>query len=141
METRAMEIRSAADASTVRARSEWFTGTVWQDPLLEAPEPARVKVVRVTLDPEHAQPGTLIHSVERCTCSQAWDARRPGVAQCASFVLATQSGFRQARSTGTEQPQPSRWFISRSTSTAMASTWTGSRPSPTRTETPPRPDP
>jgi len=37
-----MEIKSAADAATVRARSEWFTGTVWQDPLLEAPEPARV---------------------------------------------------------------------------------------------------
>ena len=46
-----MEIRSASDAATVRARSEWFTGTVWQDPLLEAPEPARVKVVRVTFEP------------------------------------------------------------------------------------------
>ena len=30
-----MEIKSAADAATVRARSDWFTGTVWQDPLLE----------------------------------------------------------------------------------------------------------
>ena len=46
-----MEIKSAADAATVRARSDWFTGTVWQDPLLEAPDPARVKVVRVTFEP------------------------------------------------------------------------------------------
>ena len=46
-----MEIKSAADVATVRARSEWFTGTVWQDPLLEAPEPARVKMVRVTFEP------------------------------------------------------------------------------------------
>ena len=46
-----LEIKSAADAATVRARSDWFTGTVWQDPLLEAPDPARVKVVRVTFEP------------------------------------------------------------------------------------------
>ena len=46
-----MEIRSAADAATLRAREGWFTGTVWQDPLHEAPAPARVKVVRVSFEP------------------------------------------------------------------------------------------
>jgi quercetin dioxygenase-like cupin family protein len=78
METRAMEIRSAADASTVRARGEWFTGTVWQDPLLEAPEPARVKVVRVTFEPGartawHTHPlGQTLHVLSGVGRAQTW---------------------------------------------------------------------
>jgi quercetin dioxygenase-like cupin family protein len=46
-----MEIRSAASAPTRRGKSEWFTGTVWQDPIVEAPEPARVRAVSVSFEP------------------------------------------------------------------------------------------
>ena len=73
-----MEIRSAADASTVRARSEWFTGTVWQDLLLEAPEPARVKMVRVTFEPGartawHTHPlGQTLHVLSGVGRAQTW---------------------------------------------------------------------
>jgi quercetin dioxygenase-like cupin family protein len=73
-----MEIKSAADAATVRARSEWFTGTVWQDPLLEAPEPARVKVVRVTFEPGartawHTHPlGQTLHVLSGVGRAQTW---------------------------------------------------------------------
>ena len=73
-----MEIKSAADAATVRARSAWFTGTVWQDPLLEAPEPARVKMVRVTFDPGartawHTHPlGQTLHVLSGVGRAQTW---------------------------------------------------------------------
>src|SRR3712207_9585222 len=73
-----MEIKSAADAATVRARSEWFTGTVWQDPLLEAPEPARVKMVRVTFEPGartawHTHPlGQTLHVLSGVGRAQSW---------------------------------------------------------------------
>src|ERR687883_667231 len=46
-----MEITSASDSPTRYVRPEWFTGTVWQEPLVEAPGPARVKAVRVTFAP------------------------------------------------------------------------------------------
>ena len=83
-----MEIKSAADAATVRARSEWFTGPVWQDPLLEAPEPARVKMVRVTFEPGartawHTHPlGQTLHVLSGVGRAQTWGgpvrALRPG---------------------------------------------------------------
>jgi quercetin dioxygenase-like cupin family protein len=31
--------------------AEWFTGTVWQDPIIEAPEPARLRAVWVRFEP------------------------------------------------------------------------------------------
>ena len=73
-----MEIKSAAAAATVRARSEWFTGSVWQDPLLEAPEPARVKMVRVTFEPGartawHTHPlGQTLHVLSGVGRAQTW---------------------------------------------------------------------
>lgn len=45
-----MEIHRAGRA-TRRANAEWFTGTVWQDPIVEAPEPARVRAVSVAFEP------------------------------------------------------------------------------------------
>ena len=41
----------AGDRKTKRANSDWFTGTVWQDPIVEAPEPARVRAARVAFEP------------------------------------------------------------------------------------------
>jgi len=34
-----------------RASSDWFTGTVWQDPIVEADEPSRVRAVTVHFEP------------------------------------------------------------------------------------------
>lgn len=36
---------------TLRASSEYFTGTVWQDPIVEAPAPANLRALRVSFEP------------------------------------------------------------------------------------------
>lgn len=46
-----MDVHRAGKRPTRRANSDWFTGTVWQDPINEAPEPARVRAVSVTFEP------------------------------------------------------------------------------------------
>jgi len=73
-----MEITSASDAPTRSVRPEWFTGTVWQEPLVEAPAPARVKAVRVTFAPGartawHTHTlGQTLHIVSGVGRVQAW---------------------------------------------------------------------
>ena len=37
--------------ATLRASSDYFTGTVWQDPLIEAPAPANLRALRVSFEP------------------------------------------------------------------------------------------
>src|SRR3954447_22718548 len=111
MEAASMGIRSAADRPTARACAEWFTGTVWQDPLVEAPAPARVKAVRVTFEPGartvwHTHPlGQTLHVLSGVGRVQSWGG--PG----GRSVRAIRSGSRLARSTGTEQLRPMAWFI------------------------------
>lgn len=46
-----MKITLNGATPTRRAPQSYFTGTVWQDPVIEAPEPARVNAARVTFDP------------------------------------------------------------------------------------------
>lgn len=46
-----MQLFPAGSRPTSRATSDYFTGTVWQDPIIEAPEPARVRALRVTFEP------------------------------------------------------------------------------------------
>lgn len=46
-----MDIYKAGSKSTQKSSSDWFTGTVWQDPIVEAPEPARVRAVKVIFEP------------------------------------------------------------------------------------------
>ena len=46
-----MDIIRSGSRPTKKASSDWFSGTVWQDPLIEAPEPARVRAVTVTFEP------------------------------------------------------------------------------------------
>lgn len=45
-----MEI-TPAGRSTKGVPPEWFTGTVWQDPIWDAPEPARLRALKVTFAP------------------------------------------------------------------------------------------
>ena len=46
-----MQIIYASCRPTRKASSDYFTGTVWQDPIIEASEPARVRALRVTFEP------------------------------------------------------------------------------------------
>jgi quercetin dioxygenase-like cupin family protein len=46
-----MKITPSGAAPTRRAPASYFTGTVWLDPVIEAPAPARINAVRVTFEP------------------------------------------------------------------------------------------
>ena len=46
-----MDIFRAGSKPTKKSSSEWFTGTVWQDPIIEAPEPSRVRALKVSFEP------------------------------------------------------------------------------------------
>ena len=64
-----MNIIKADSRPTVKASSDYFTGTVWQDPIIEADAPARVRVLRVSFEPEartawHTHPlGQTLHVI------------------------------------------------------------------------------
>ncbi len=46
-----MQHYKAGSRPTKQAPASYFTGTVWQDPIVEAPEPARIRALRVTFEP------------------------------------------------------------------------------------------
>ena len=46
-----MEIHLAGSRPTRRAPKEYFTGTVWQDPIVAAPAPARIVCNSVSFEP------------------------------------------------------------------------------------------
>ena len=47
----AMQIIKTGARPTRKASSEYFTGNVWQDPIIEADEPARIRALRVSFEP------------------------------------------------------------------------------------------
>ncbi len=51
MRTKQMKIFNSASRKSTSANSDWFTGVVWQDIIIESPEPARLRVLRVTFSP------------------------------------------------------------------------------------------
>jgi quercetin dioxygenase-like cupin family protein len=73
-----MEIHSPGDSPTRRASADWFTGTVWQDTIIEAPSPARIRAVRVSFEPGartawHTHPlGQTLHVLSGIGRVQAW---------------------------------------------------------------------
>ena len=46
-----MDIFPAGSRPTRRAGGDYFSGTVWQDAVVETPEPARLRAVRVAFEP------------------------------------------------------------------------------------------
>ncbi len=46
-----MDIRPCGSMHSRRMPSDWFTGTVWQDPIIEAPAPARIRAAWVRFEP------------------------------------------------------------------------------------------
>lgn len=64
-----MKIVRSGEAASRKAGIDWFTGTVWLEPIIEAPEPARVRAAFVTFEPGartnwHTHPlGQTLHVV------------------------------------------------------------------------------
>ena len=64
-----MKITPSGSVPTKRAPASYFTGTVWQDPVIEAEDPARLNAVRVSFEPGartawHTHPlGQTLHVV------------------------------------------------------------------------------
>lgn len=46
-----MDIHRSGSRPTRKANTDWFTGTVWQDPIVETPEPSRARAAVVTFEP------------------------------------------------------------------------------------------
>jgi quercetin dioxygenase-like cupin family protein len=46
-----MDIKPSGSVPTRRQPKESFTGVVWQDPIVEAPAPARIRAGRVSFEP------------------------------------------------------------------------------------------
>ena len=46
-----MDIKTAGSRPSTKAQADYFTGSVRLDPLVEAPEPARVRAAHVTIEP------------------------------------------------------------------------------------------
>jgi quercetin dioxygenase-like cupin family protein len=46
-----MDIHPAGARPSIRPPKDYFTGTVWQDPIVAAPAPARVVAARVAFEP------------------------------------------------------------------------------------------
>jgi len=73
-----MEIRPAGSTPSRRSSADYFTGTVWQDPIIEAPAPARVRALLVTFEPSartfwHTHPlGQALYIVSGIARVQSW---------------------------------------------------------------------
>jgi quercetin dioxygenase-like cupin family protein len=73
-----MDIKPAGSVPTRRASPDYFTGTVWQDAIIEAPEPARVRALRVSFEPGarthwHTHPlGQTLHVLSGVGRVQSW---------------------------------------------------------------------
>ena len=64
-----MDITRATDTPSRRGNPDWFTGTVWQDPIVDPPAQARARAARVAFEPGartawHTHPlGQTLHIV------------------------------------------------------------------------------
>ena len=73
-----MDIYAAGSRPTRRGPADSFTGTVWQDPVIEAPAPARIRAGRVSFEPGartawHTHPlGQTLHVIAGAGRVQTW---------------------------------------------------------------------
>ncbi len=73
-----MDIRPCGSAPSRRTPAEYFTGAVWQEPIIEAPEPARVRSSVVRFEPGartawHTHPlGQTLYVVSGFGRAQSW---------------------------------------------------------------------
>ena len=73
-----MDIYACGSRPTRRAPAESFTGTVWQEPIIEAPAPARVRSGLVRLNRVRAPLGTRIRLARRSSSSLAREGTKLG---------------------------------------------------------------
>jgi quercetin dioxygenase-like cupin family protein len=77
-----MEIKRAGSQPSAKGPSDWFTGVVRIDPLIQAPNPARVQGASVTFEPGartawHAHPlGQTLIVTAGCGLVQRWGGPR-----------------------------------------------------------------
>jgi quercetin dioxygenase-like cupin family protein len=73
-----MDIKALGSMPSRRMPADSFTGTVWQDPIIEAPEPARIRSSRVSFEPGartawHTHPlGQTLHVISGIGRVQTW---------------------------------------------------------------------
>jgi quercetin dioxygenase-like cupin family protein len=73
-----MDIRRCGSVPTRRQPADAFTGTAWQDPIIEAPAPARLRCGRVSFEPGartawHTHPlGQTLHVISGAGRVQSW---------------------------------------------------------------------
>ena len=73
-----MNLTPSGSVPTRRGSADSFTGTVWQDPIIEAPSPARIRASRVAFEPGartawHTHPlGQTLHVLSGAGRVQAW---------------------------------------------------------------------
>jgi quercetin dioxygenase-like cupin family protein len=73
-----MDIKRSGSQPSGKGPSDWFTGTVRIDPLVQAPNPARVVAASVTFEPGartawHTHPlGQTLIVTSGCGCAQRW---------------------------------------------------------------------
>ena len=73
-----MDIKRLGSVPSRRTPAENFTGTVWQDPIIEAPAPARIRGAWVRFEPKartawHTHPlGQTLHVVSGVGRVQLW---------------------------------------------------------------------
>jgi quercetin dioxygenase-like cupin family protein len=73
-----MDIRRCGSVPTRRQPADAFTGTAWQDPIIEAPAPARIRCGRVSFEPAartawHTHPlGQTLHVISGAGRVQSW---------------------------------------------------------------------
>jgi quercetin dioxygenase-like cupin family protein len=60
-----MDIKRAGSQPSSGGAADYFTGTVWVDPLFSPPDPARVAGALVTFEAGATPPGTRIRSARR----------------------------------------------------------------------------
>lgn len=73
-----MKITPCGASASKKPPADYFTGTVWQEPIVEAPDPARVRAAMVTFEPGartnwHTHPlGQTLHVVSGAGLAQVW---------------------------------------------------------------------
>jgi quercetin dioxygenase-like cupin family protein len=73
-----MDIKPLGSMPSRRTPADYFTGTVWQDPIIEAPPPARIRGAWVRFEPRartawHTHPlGQTLHVVSGVGRVQLW---------------------------------------------------------------------
>lgn len=87
-----MEIKRIGSQPSAKGPTDWFTGTVRIDPLMQASEPARVQGASVTFEPAartawHTHPlGQTLIVISGCGRAQRWggpvEEIRPGDVVC-----------------------------------------------------------